>query len=65
VPPRDVLAADLKRKYNVDEMSIRDIADDIGRSYGFVDRILTEAGVKLRRPGGGRVRPAQSATADR
>lgn len=34
--------------------SIRDIASTIGRSYGFVHRLLTEGGVKLRTRGGAR-----------
>lgn len=34
--------------------SIRSIAIDIGRSYGFVHRVLTEGGVRLRPRGGAR-----------
>ncbi|GAB3231881.1 hypothetical protein GCM10027447_27320 [Glycomyces halotolerans] len=34
--------------------SIRDIASTIGRSYGFVHRLLSEGGVKLRTRGGAR-----------
>jgi transposase len=34
--------------------SIRDIASTIGRSYGFVHRLLTEGGVTLRTRGGAR-----------
>ncbi|THV38572.1 helix-turn-helix domain-containing protein [Glycomyces buryatensis] len=34
--------------------SIRDIASTIGRSYGFVHRLLTEADVKFRTRGGAR-----------
>lgn len=34
--------------------SIRDIASTIGRSYGFVHRLLTEGGVRLRTRGGAR-----------
>ncbi|HLU26862.1 MAG TPA: helix-turn-helix domain-containing protein [Glycomyces sp.] len=34
--------------------SIRDIASTIGRSYGFVHRLLNEGGVKLRTRGGAR-----------
>ncbi|WP_100444981.1 helix-turn-helix domain-containing protein [Glycomyces xiaoerkulensis] len=36
--------------------SIRDIASTIGRSYGFVHRLLTEGGVELRTRGGARKR---------
>lgn len=32
--------------------SIREIADESGRSYGFVHRVLNEAGVELRGRGG-------------
>ncbi|GAA1664286.1 hypothetical protein GCM10009830_07310 [Glycomyces endophyticus] len=34
--------------------SIRDIASSIGRSYGFVHRLLAEAGVDFRTRGGAR-----------
>lgn len=34
--------------------SIRDIATSIGRSYGFVHRLLAEAGVDFRTRGGAR-----------
>lgn len=37
--------------------SIRDIASTIGRSYGFVHRLLAEAGVDFRTRGGARGRP--------
>ncbi|MFC9500853.1 helix-turn-helix domain-containing protein [Streptomyces sp. NPDC056982] len=48
---RDKLAAELKAAYE-GGASIRSIADSTGRSYGFVHRILTEAGVTLRGRGG-------------
>lgn len=41
------LAADLKRRYDAGE-SIRSLAVSTGRSYGFVHRLLTEAGVRFR-----------------
>lgn len=44
---RDKLAADLKRKYERGA-SIRALAESTGRSYGFVHRVLSEAGVQLR-----------------
>jgi len=44
---RDKLAADLKSKYESGS-SIRALAESTGRSYGFVHRMLTEAGVQLR-----------------
>lgn len=48
---RAKLAADLKKRYDSGE-SIRALAADTGRSYGFVHRILTETGVSLRGRGG-------------
>ena len=48
---RSKLAADLKRKYATGE-SIRALAAETGRSYGFVHRILAESGVTLRGRGG-------------
>jgi hypothetical protein len=44
---RDRLAADLKKKYEKGA-SIRSLAEATGRSYGFVRRVLSEAGVPLR-----------------
>ena len=48
---RSKLAADLKRKYSAGR-SIRELAAETGRSYGFVHRILAENGVALRGRGG-------------
>ena len=48
---RNKLAADLKRKYSGGR-SIRELAAETGRSYGFVHRILAESGVALRGRGG-------------
>ena len=48
---RDKLAADLKRRYESGQ-SIRVLAQDSGRSYGFVHRILSESGATLRGRGG-------------
>ncbi|MFE2739080.1 helix-turn-helix domain-containing protein [Streptomyces sp. NPDC056723] len=48
---RDQVAADLKAAYE-GGASIRSIAESTKRSYGFVHRILTEAGVTLRGRGG-------------
>ena len=48
---RNKLAADLKRKYN-SGASIRALAAETGRSYGFVHRMLSETGVTLRGRGG-------------
>jgi predicted transcriptional regulator len=48
---RTKLAADLKRKYSTGS-SIRELAGETGRSYGFVHRMLSESGVPLRGRGG-------------
>jgi len=48
---RDKLATELKKKYD-QGASIRALAESHGRSYGFVHRILTEAGASLRGRGG-------------
>jgi predicted transcriptional regulator len=48
---RDKLATDLKKKYEKGA-SIRALAEQTGRSYGFVHRVLTETGVQLRGRGG-------------
>jgi hypothetical protein len=48
---RNKLAADLKRRYSSGS-SIRVLASETGRSYGFVHRMLSEAGVTLRGRGG-------------
>lgn len=52
---RQTLARDLVRRYTAGE-SIRVLASSTGRSYGFVHRVLTEAGVQLRQRGGARRR---------
>jgi hypothetical protein len=48
---REQLATDLKSKYEAGE-SIRALAQETGRSYGFVHRMLSESGVVLRGRGG-------------
>ena len=48
---RNKLAADLKRRY-ASGASIRDLASETGRSYGFVHRLLLDAQVPLRGRGG-------------
>ena len=42
---RDKLASDLKKKY--ERRDIRALAEQTGRSYGFVHRVLSEPGVTL------------------
>ena len=48
---RDTLARDAVARYQAGA-SIREIADEHSRSYGFVHKILTESGVALRGRGG-------------
>ena len=48
---RTKLAGDLKKKYAAGA-SIRALAEETGRSYGFVHRMLSESGVTLRGRGG-------------
>lgn len=48
---RAALGAALAERYRAGE-SIRALADDIGRSFGFVHGVITEAGVPLRGRGG-------------
>lgn len=48
---RQELTASLVERYNRGE-SIRSMAEDIGRSYGFVHGVLVEAGVPMRTRGG-------------
>jgi hypothetical protein len=57
---RDRVAADLAKKYERGA-SIRALAEQTGRSYGFVHRVLTEAGVSLRGRGGATRRRTRSA----
>ncbi|MEU9133277.1 helix-turn-helix domain-containing protein [Kitasatospora sp. NPDC048540] len=53
-PERERLAGELQTAY-YGGASIRDLAEETGRSYGFVNRILRDAGTRLRPRGGGRV----------
>ncbi len=48
---RTTLASQYAKRYSGGE-SIRKIADDAGRSYGFVHNVLKESGVTLRGRGG-------------
>jgi hypothetical protein len=48
---RVALAEKLKKRYE-SGASIRELAADTSRSYGFIHRILVDAGVKLRGRGG-------------
>ena len=54
---RGKLAEDLKNKYESGQ-SIRLLAQESGRSYGFVHRMLSESGVALRGRGGATRRKA-------
>lgn len=48
---RDALATEVSAKY-LEGASIRDLAAETGRSYGFIHRLLVESGVTLRGRGG-------------
>jgi len=48
---RDALSKELRRRYEAGT-SIRTLAEETGRSYGFVHRVLTESGTTLRGRGG-------------
>ncbi|MFI0928673.1 helix-turn-helix domain-containing protein [Streptomyces sp. NPDC021012] len=50
-PDRDKLAQDLKKKYD-SGASIRALAEETGRSYGGVHRLLEDAGATFRSRGG-------------
>ena len=57
---REQLAAELSKGY-AEGKSIRALAEETGRSYGFVHRLLSESDVALRSRGGatrGRARQA-------
>jgi predicted transcriptional regulator len=58
-PERTKLATELAEKYKAGN-SIRSLAEETGRSYGFVHRILTEQEVPLRGRGGATRRKAAS-----
>lgn len=58
---RDTLASQYAKRYSGGD-SIRKIADDAGRSYGFVHNVLKESGVSLRGRGGA-TRGAKTTTA--
>ncbi|MFJ9207476.1 helix-turn-helix domain-containing protein [Streptomyces sp. NPDC102264] len=51
---REEAAEKFKDWYLKDRLSIREIGEKTGRSYGFVHRMLSEAGVVLRGRGGDR-----------
>jgi Helix-turn-helix domain len=48
---RDKLGSQLVRKYEKGS-SVRALAEETGRSYGFIHRVLSESGVTLRSRGG-------------
>ncbi len=56
---RGTLATQYAKQYAAGE-SIRKIAEDAGRSFGFVHGVLTEAGVALRGRGGSTPKAASS-----
>jgi hypothetical protein len=54
---RETLAELIVRRYSDNGETIRTIANDIARSYGFVHRVLTDSGVGLRPRGGTHLPP--------
>jgi hypothetical protein len=48
---RDKLSTGLRKKYD-SGASIRELAANTGRSYGFIHRVLSESGANLRGRGG-------------
>jgi hypothetical protein len=48
---RSSLASDVRRRYEAGE-SIRALAEETGRSYGFIHRLLVDEQVPLRARGG-------------
>ena len=52
---RATLTKDLVKRYSAGA-SIRTLAADTGRSYGFVHRVLVEGGATMRKRGGARRR---------
>jgi hypothetical protein len=48
---RETLTSDLRKQYEKGA-SIRDLASQTGRSYGFIHRLLVESDVPLRGRGG-------------
>ena len=48
---RESLAKDPKKRYSAGA-SIRELAAETNRSYGFIHRLLSDSGVKLRGRGG-------------
>jgi predicted transcriptional regulator len=50
---RERLTSTLRKKYEKGA-SLRELAEQTGRSYGFVHRVLSDAGVTLRGRGGSR-----------
>lgn len=61
---RATLTATVKQAYEEQNKSIREIAEDTGRSYGAVHRMLKESGVTIRGRGGqlGRTRKSMTTT---
>lgn len=56
---RDQLTSKLRKQYDKG-VSIRELAKETGRSYGFVHRLLVESGTTLRGRGGANRGPAKS-----
>lgn len=61
---RDELAVRLRKEYERGA-TVRALAGQLGRSYGFVHRVLSESGVPLRSRGGLRRRGTAPARSER
>lgn len=58
-PERVALTTEFLRRYQEDRHSIRTIARDTGRCYGFIHRMLAEGGASMRSRGGSHPRQAR------
>lgn len=58
-PTRDEVRAEVARRYTAGE-TVRSIATDLGRSYGFVHRLLVESRDVTLRSRGARPKPVDS-----
>ena len=54
---RNVLGKELKKQYKAG-VSIRQLAEDTGRSYGFIHNVLAQNDVAFRSRGGSRKQPS-------
>jgi transposase len=55
-PERANLRAEMRHAYEVDKLTIKQVAAKFGRSYGTTNKLLHEAGTNVRERGGNRGR---------